>query len=250
MYGKTIAIDADRGSVLWEYTAPQVRPGRARARSSTAPRWPIPIAITSMPPRPTARFRSWRWQTGMCSGRRPSPNYLRRARRLPRPCVNSAASIIAVTTGYIGDAPPYQGHVAILDAQSGRLVHVWNSLCSDQPRLLIPSACPSAQSWIWGRAGAVIDSTTGDIFVATGNWHLQRQDRLGGFDHRARQRCAADARQLHDRQQHRARRAGSRHRLDLTGTAGRRSRGARGQGQAHPIARPSGHRRHGPAPEP
>ena len=77
--------------------------------------------------------------------------------------------IIAVTTGYIGDKPPYQGHVAILDAQSGKLMHVWNSLCSDQPRLLTPSACPSTQSGIWGRAGAVIDAATGNIFVATGN---------------------------------------------------------------------------------
>ena len=77
--------------------------------------------------------------------------------------------IIAVTAGYIGDTPPYQGHVAILDAQSGRLLHVWNSLCSDRARLLVPSACPSTQSAIWGRAGAVIDAATGNIFVATGN---------------------------------------------------------------------------------
>jgi hypothetical protein len=77
--------------------------------------------------------------------------------------------IIAVTGGYIGDAPPYQGHVVTLDAQSGRLLTVWNSLCSDRIGLLVPGSCPSAQSAIWGRAGAVIDAATGDIFVATGN---------------------------------------------------------------------------------
>src|SRR6202020_1073923 len=71
--------------------------------------------------------------------------------------------------GYIGDQPPYQGHVAILDAQSGNLLNVWNSLCSDRTGLLVPDSCPSAQSAIWGRAGAVIDATTGDIFIATGN---------------------------------------------------------------------------------
>jgi len=48
-------------------------------------------------------------------------------------------------------------------------MHVWNSLCSDQARLLAPSACSSTQSGIWGRAGAVIDAATGNIFVATGN---------------------------------------------------------------------------------
>ena len=33
----------------------------------------------------------------------------------------------------------------------------------------IPSSCSSTQSAIWGRAGAVIDAATGNIFVATGN---------------------------------------------------------------------------------
>jgi hypothetical protein len=59
--------------------------------------------------------------------------------------------------------------VAILDAQTGKVLHVWNSLCSDRPELLVPSSCPSTQSAIWGRAGAVIDAATGDIFLATGN---------------------------------------------------------------------------------
>ena len=77
--------------------------------------------------------------------------------------------IVAATGGYIGDRPPYQGHVAILDAQTGKLLHVWNSLCSDRPGLIDPATCPTAQSAIWGRSGAAIDSATGNIFVATGN---------------------------------------------------------------------------------
>ena len=121
-----------------------------------------------MPPRPTARFKSSPSRTGTCSGRTPI-TLLPAREKIASPLREFRGRIIAVTTGYIGDAPPYQGHVAILDAQSGRLMHVWNSLCSDQPRLLVPSACPSTQSGIWGRAGAVIDAATGDIFVATGN---------------------------------------------------------------------------------
>src|SRR5204862_3070808 len=77
--------------------------------------------------------------------------------------------VIAVTGGYIGDAPPYQGHVAIIDAASGRLTHVWNSLCSDQHVLVDPSSCAESGSAMWGRAGAVIDTTSGDMYVATGN---------------------------------------------------------------------------------
>ncbi|HEX9083302.1 MAG TPA: PQQ-binding-like beta-propeller repeat protein, partial [Gemmatimonadaceae bacterium] len=77
--------------------------------------------------------------------------------------------VVAVTGGYIGDAPPYQGHVAVLDGASGRLLYVWNSLCSDRRELIDPSSCGEAMSAIWGRAGAVIDSATGDIYFATGN---------------------------------------------------------------------------------
>jgi outer membrane protein assembly factor BamB len=35
--------------------------------------------------------------------------------------------------------------------------------------LLDPSTCPESDAGIWGRAGAVIDAGTGDIFIATGN---------------------------------------------------------------------------------
>jgi hypothetical protein len=77
--------------------------------------------------------------------------------------------VVATTGGYIGDAPPYQGHVAVLDAASGTLLHVWNSLCSDTAGLLTPANCQQSDAAIWGRAGAVIDTTTGQMYVATGN---------------------------------------------------------------------------------
>jgi hypothetical protein len=77
--------------------------------------------------------------------------------------------VIAVTGGYIGDAPPYQGHVAVIDASSGRLLHVWNSLCSNRASLIVPSTCGASDSAIWGRSGAVVDPNTGDLLVATGN---------------------------------------------------------------------------------
>jgi hypothetical protein len=87
--------------------------------------------------------------------------------------------VIAVTGGYVGDAPPYQGHVALLDAGSGTLLHVWNSLCSDRTGLIAPSSCTQSGSAIWGRAGAVVDTTTGDIFVTTGNGQWDGQTNWG-----------------------------------------------------------------------
>jgi hypothetical protein len=122
--------------------------------------------------------------------------------KIASPLREFGGRIIAVTTGYFGDRPPYQGHVAILDAQSGELLHVWNSLCSGQPRLLVPSECASAKSGIWGRAGAVIDPASGNIFVATGNGPYDGNTDWGDSTvqleaRRARRRGAA---QGHERQ--------------------------------------------------
>ena len=77
--------------------------------------------------------------------------------------------VIAATGGYIGDAPPYQGHVVTLTPANGKIVAVWNSLCSDRHELIQPSTCDASDSAIWGRTAPVVDPATGDILVATGN---------------------------------------------------------------------------------
>lgn len=167
-YGKTIAIDADQGSVLWEYTPPKIAvwSGTRQITTSTPVADPDRKHIYAAAPDGTVEKLSVSdgrvlWATPITR--------LPLREKIASPLREDRGHIIAVTTGYIGDKPPYQGHVAVLDSQSGKLLHVWNSLCSDRPQLLDPSSCPSARSGIWGRAGAVIDDATGDIFVATGN---------------------------------------------------------------------------------
>jgi hypothetical protein len=77
--------------------------------------------------------------------------------------------VIATTGGYIGDAPPYQGHVVTMSERSGRIAHVWNSLCSDRHALIVPRTCASSDSAIWSRSGAAVDPANGTLVVATGN---------------------------------------------------------------------------------
>jgi hypothetical protein len=77
--------------------------------------------------------------------------------------------VIATTGGYIGDAPPYQGHVVTIGAASGRIVHVWNSLCADRQAIIVPRSWPSSDSAIWSRNGAAVDPGNGNLVVATGN---------------------------------------------------------------------------------
>lgn len=167
-YGKTIAIDANKGSVLWEFTPPKYDSwaGTRQITNSTPVADPDRQFIYAAAPDGTVQ------KLAVADGRVvwTTPVTLLPAReKIASPLKEFRGHIVAVTGGYIGDQPPYQGHVAILDAQSGKLLHVWNSLCSDRSGLLDPRSCRSTRSAIWGRAGAVIDSATGNIFVATGN---------------------------------------------------------------------------------
>jgi hypothetical protein len=81
----------------------------------------------------------------------------------------SGRLLIATTGGYIGDAPPYQGHVIAIDRASGRIVAVWNSLCSNRHAIIVPSTCPASDSAIWARSGAVVMPGSRDLLVTTGN---------------------------------------------------------------------------------
>jgi outer membrane protein assembly factor BamB len=167
-YGKTIAIDADHGTVLWEYTPSSY----AKLAGSYQVTTTTPVAD------PDRRFIYAASPDGAIQKLAVSDGHvvwrtavtrLARREKLAAPLNIFRGRVIPTTGGYIGDAPPYQGHVAILDAETGALLHVWNSLCSDRHELLDPSLCPASGSAIWGRAGAVIDSVTGTVYVATGN---------------------------------------------------------------------------------
>ncbi len=167
-YGKTLAIDAGDGTILWRFTPSGYDSWAGSRQVTTATPVADPGREFIYAASPDGRIQKLAvadghavWSTAITKlpGREKIASSLNFFR----------GRVVAVTGGYIGDAPPYQGHVAILDAANGRLVHVWNSLCSDRRELIDPSSCNESGSAIWGRAGAVIDTVTGDIYIATGN---------------------------------------------------------------------------------
>lgn len=167
-YGKTLAIDLQDGSILWRYTPPDYDSWAGSYRITTA----TPVADPSRQFVFAASPDGYIQKLAVADGHplwRTAITRLPQREKIASPLTEFQGRIIATTGGYIGDAPPYQGHVAILDPETGQLLHVWNSLCSDRPELMDPSSCPASDSAIWGRAGAVVDSITGNIFVATGN---------------------------------------------------------------------------------
>lgn len=167
-YGITVAIDADDGSILWRWTPPGYASWAGSAQITTA----TPVADPSRRWIYTASPDGRVQKLSVADGR---VVWRRRITRLPQrekiaAALNLAGGHLIVTTGgYVGDAPPYQGHVVVLASGSGRLLRVWNSLCSNRRGLLVPARCPASDSAIWGRAGAVVVPGSGDLLVATGN---------------------------------------------------------------------------------
>lgn len=220
-YGKTIAVDAAQGAILWEYTPPKYDSwrGSAQITNSTPVADPDREYIYAAAPDGTVQKLAisdghalWTTAITLMPAKEKIAGALKQFR----------GHIIAVTGGYVGDRPPYQGHVVILDAQSGRLLHVWNSLCSDRTALFMPNTCPQSDSAIWGRAGAVIDAATGNIFVATGNGPYDGKTSWGDAVIELKSGCHPDDRQLHSGEQCRTESARSRRWLSIANHAGRR----------------------------
>lgn len=167
-YGETEAIDASTGAVEWRFTPPGSSSWTGSAQITTATPVLDPSGSYLYAASPGGRIVKLATANG-------HPVWSVAITKLPSRekiagSLNFASgNVIAVTGGYLGDAPPYQGHVAVISAKTGRLLHVWNSLCSNRRGLIAPATCSASDSGIWGRSGAVVDPSTGDLLVATGN---------------------------------------------------------------------------------
>jgi outer membrane protein assembly factor BamB len=82
--------------------------------------------------------------------------------------------LYAVNNGYVGDGGDYQGHITTINLSTNEQ-KVFNSLCSDVEVHMESggtpgvNACSERQSGIWGRPGAVYDSTTDRVYITTAN---------------------------------------------------------------------------------
>jgi outer membrane protein assembly factor BamB len=167
-YGRTEVIDSDTGKVKWRFTPPAYAQVAGSAQITNA----SPAASTDRTAVYAAasdgRIRKLRlsdgkvlWTTAIT--RDPTREKITSSLNVSR------GLVIATTGGYIGDAPSYQGHVVTLSERTGRIAHVWNSLCSDRHALIVPRTCSSSDSAIWSRNGAAVDPANGTLVVATGN---------------------------------------------------------------------------------
>jgi hypothetical protein len=171
-YGKTVAVDADSGDIRWTFVPDGIESWEGTSQITQAgpvddPGTPFLYAyspdgrVHKLRDRTGAEVRAQGWPVTVTK----DPGHEKSA-----PPLNLANGLVLLATGgYIGDAPPYQGHVVAIDARSGRIVNVFNALCSDRTGVLDPSSCPESGAAIWGRGGVVVEPGSGNLLVSTGN---------------------------------------------------------------------------------
>jgi outer membrane protein assembly factor BamB len=171
-YGRTLAVDASGGRILWTFTPRSSTrlEGSAQITQST------PVADPSrrfvFAASPDGRIHKLTVANGREANAGAWPAVVTRDathEKLPAALNVSGSSVIATTGGYFGDAPPYQGHVLAIDRRTGRVRQVFNALCSDRHGLILPDTCPESGSAIWARSGAVVQPGSRRLLVTTGN---------------------------------------------------------------------------------
>jgi hypothetical protein len=179
-YGKTVAIDADRARTLWTFSPPGVARWSGSAQITTA----SPIADPGRRFVYAASPNGLIHKLALADGHEASGWPVSITRDATHEKIAAAlniagAYVIATTGGYFGDAPPYQGHVALIARSSGRLARVFNTLCANRRELLVPSTCPASDSAILARAGALVEPGGQRLLLDTGNGPWNGATNLG-----------------------------------------------------------------------
>lgn len=169
-YGKTLALDAGSGRILWTFTP------------SGYTRWAGSPQITTATPLadPSSRFVYAASPNGLIhklsltDGKEVVGWPVSITRDATHEKLAAALNItgrylLVATGGYFGDAPPYQGHVVTIDRESGRIASVFNTLCSNRRGVIVPSSCPASDSAILSRGGAVVEPGDKRLLLSTGN---------------------------------------------------------------------------------
>ncbi|HWJ50258.1 MAG TPA: PQQ-binding-like beta-propeller repeat protein, partial [Solirubrobacteraceae bacterium] len=171
-YGRTIAIDADSGRILWTFTPPGYSHWAGSSQLTTTSPLADPNRQFVYAASPNGLVHKLSLSNGseatggswpVSITRDPTHEKLAAALNIDGP------DLLAATGGYFGDAPPYQGHVVAIDRAGGSLLRVFNTLCANRREIQTPSTCSASDSAILSRGGPVVEPGGGRILIDTGN---------------------------------------------------------------------------------
>jgi PQQ-like domain len=171
-YGRTLAIDPVSAKILWTFTPPGYASWAGSAQITTTSPLVDPNHAFVYAASPDGLVHKLSIATGNedAAGRWPvSVTRDATHEKLAAALNLDGPDLIVATGGYFGDAPPYQGHVVLLDRASGRIRGVFNTLCANRRTIITPSSCSASDSAILARAGVVVEPGGKRLLVDTGN---------------------------------------------------------------------------------
>ncbi len=177
-YGRTLAIDAATGAVLWQFVPQGISAWEGSLEITTASPVVDPSLSYVYSASPEGRIHKLRLANGReVRGRWP-------VRVTFDPAKEKISSSLEVYGPYvlaslaglsekIGLPYPRVGHLVEIDRQTGAIAHVFNSQCSTRTTIIHAGTCADGQeAGIWGRLPATVDAA-GNLLVATadGAWN-------------------------------------------------------------------------------
>ena len=182
-YGMTLAINASPPhTILWTYTPPGFASWDGTSQITTATPVADPDRLYIYAASPDGLIHKLRISDGseVTTGDWPAKVTVAPHTEKIASALNEYNGYLFVSTGgYIGDIPPYVGHVSVFVAATGERLHTFNTLCAGDHFLISPTDCPNSDSAIWARSGVVVDLATGGLFVATGNGLYDGRNNFG-----------------------------------------------------------------------
>jgi len=169
-YGITMAINPATGQTLWKFTPPGIAAWSGSGQYTAA----TPIAdargqyVYATSPNGLVHKLSVA-DGGEASGWPVRLTPLPQREKLTSALNIAGDHLLATTGGYFGDAPPYVGHIAAVNLQSGRVDAVFNTLCAQRHTIIDPSSCNASDSAIWSRGGPVVTPSGTRVLISTGN---------------------------------------------------------------------------------
>jgi hypothetical protein len=169
-YGRTLAIDADSGAILWTFTPAGYSGWAGSPQFSTSSPIADPDRQFVYATSPNGLIHKLSLADGKeAEGWPVSITHDATHEKLGAALNIDGPDIVVATSGYFGDIPPYQGHVVLIDRASGRLRAIFNTLCANRRSLIVPSSCSASDSAILSRGGGVIEPGGKRILIDTGN---------------------------------------------------------------------------------
>ena len=180
-YGRTLALDAASGRIVWVFTPSSYHSYAGTYQITTSAPAADPDRTHVYAASPDGRIHKLLLSNGREVQGRAWPVAITKlpAREKITGAINVFRDrVIVATGGYIGDEPPYQGHVVLLDRASGRILSVFNTLCANVRRLMDPRSCPSSHGSVWAREGVLVERN-GNLLFATGRGHADERTDFG-----------------------------------------------------------------------